>query len=71
LVNQLTELTFFQNTYDQQELDWLEEKGNNLAGFEYKWNQNRKAKIPAAFAKAYPEASYEVINKDNYLEFIL
>lgn len=62
---------YFWRTYDQQELDWLEEKGDNLAGFEFKWNENRKSKIPAAFAKAYPEASYEVINKDNYLEFVM
>lgn len=62
---------YFWRTYDQQELDWLEEKGDNLAGFEFKWNENRKAKIPTAFAKAYPEASYEVINKNNYLEFIM
>jgi predicted AAA+ superfamily ATPase len=62
---------YFWRTYDQQELDWLEEKGDNLAGFEFKWNQNRKSKIPAAFAKAYPEASYEVINRDNYLEFVM
>jgi predicted AAA+ superfamily ATPase len=62
---------YFWRTYDQQELDWLEEKGDNLAGFEFKWNENRKSKIPTAFAKAYPEASYEVINKDNYLEFVM
>jgi predicted AAA+ superfamily ATPase len=62
---------YFWRTYDQQELDWLEEKGDNLAGFEFKWNENRKSKIPAAFAKAYPEASYEVINRDNYLEFVM
>ena len=61
---------YFWRTYDQQELDWLEEKAGNLAGFEFKWNENRKSKIPAAFAKAYPEASYEIINKQNYLDFI-
>ena len=61
---------YFWRTYDQQELDWLEEKADNLAGFEFKWNENRKAKIPTAFAKAYPEASFEVINKGNYLDFI-
>jgi predicted AAA+ superfamily ATPase len=61
---------YFWRTYDQQELDWLEEKGDNLAGFEFKWNENRKVKIPTAFAKAYPEATFEIINKQNYLEFI-
>lgn len=63
-------LNYFWRTYDQQELDWLEEESGNLHGFEFKWNENRKAKIPTAFAKAYPEASFEVINKSNYLDFI-
>lgn len=62
---------YFWRTYDQQELDWLEEIGDNLAGYEFKWNENRKSKIPTAFAKAYPEASFEVINKGNYLDFIM
>lgn len=61
---------YFWRTYDQQELDWLEEIGDNLAGYEFKWNENRKSKIPTAFAKAYPEATFEVINKQNYLDFI-
>ncbi|MFA9192427.1 ATP-binding protein [Flavobacterium sp. FZUC8N2.13] len=61
---------YFWRTYDQQELDWLEEKGEELTGFEFKWNENRKTKIPTAFAKAYPEASFDVINKQNYLDFI-
>jgi uncharacterized protein len=62
---------YFWRTYDQQELDWLEEENGKLSGFEFKWNENRKTKIPTAYAKAYPEASFEVINKENYLEFIM
>ncbi|MFV8269033.1 ATP-binding protein [Flavobacterium sp. GT2N3] len=61
---------YFWRTYDQQELDWLEEKGEELAGFEFKWSETKKVKIPAAFAKAYPEATFEVISKNNYLDFI-
>jgi predicted AAA+ superfamily ATPase len=61
---------FFWRTYDQQELDWLEERGDKLEGFEFKWNENKKAKIPTAFAKAYPEAIFNLINKSNYLDFI-
>jgi predicted AAA+ superfamily ATPase len=62
---------YFWRTYDQQELDWLEEKGDQLAGFEFKWSETKKTKIPTAFAKAYPEATFEVINKSNYLDFIM
>lgn len=61
---------YFWRTYDQQELDWLEEENGILRGYEFKWNENRKVKIPTAFAKAYPEANFEVINKSNYLDFI-
>lgn len=68
---QKTVYNFFWRTYDQQELDWLEEENGKLSGFEFKWNENRKAKIPTAFAKAYPEAGFEVINKQNYLDFIV
>lgn len=67
---QKTVFNYFWRTYDQQELDWLEEENGILRGYEFKWNENRKAKIPTAFAKAYPEASFEVINKQNYLDFI-
>ena len=69
--NQKSVSNFFWRTYDQQELDWLEEENGKLSGFEFKWNENRKAKIPTAFAKAYPEAIFEVINKQNYLEFVM
>lgn len=62
---------YFWRTYDQQELDWLEEENGVLRGYEFKWNENRKAKIPTAFAKAYLEATFEVINKGNYLDFIM
>lgn len=68
---QKTVTNYFWRTYDQQELDWLEEENGVLHGYEFKWNENRKAKIPTAFAKAYPEASFEVINKGNYLDFIV
>ncbi len=62
---------YFWRTYDQQELDWLEEKAEKLHAFEFKWNANKKVKIPTAFGKAYTNASFEVINKENYLDFIL
>ena len=62
---------YFWRTYDQQELDWLEERAETLAGFEFKWKERKKSKIPIAFSKAYPEATFEVINKQNYLDFIV
>jgi hypothetical protein len=34
---------YFWRTYDQQELNCLEEIGDDLHGFEFKWNEKKKA----------------------------
>jgi hypothetical protein len=60
---------YFWRTYDQQEIDLIEEGDGNLAAFEIKWNKG-KTKVPAAFIKNYPKASYTAINKENYLYWI-
>lgn len=60
---------YFWRTHQQQEVDYLEEGGGKLEGYEFKWNKN-KARIPKAFLDAYLDSSVEIINKDNFLEFI-
>ena len=45
-------------------------KNENIQAFEYKYGKV-KFKIPTEFAKSYPDASFEIINQDNYLEYIL
>jgi hypothetical protein len=41
-----------------------------LYAYEFKWNENRKAKLSQTFADAYPESKFEVINKENFSDFI-
>lgn len=60
---------FFWRTYDGQEIDLLELHNLQLQAFECKWKQ-QKIKKPAAFAKAYPQAGFEQISKENYLSWI-
>jgi hypothetical protein len=60
---------YFWKTYDRQEIDLIEESASGLSAFEMKWSKN-DAKEPVAFAKAYPEASFHAINRNNYLDFI-
>lgn len=43
---------YFWRTYDQKELDLVIEKHGELAGYEFKW-QDEKAKIPASWTKTY------------------
>ncbi|MFZ2976173.1 MAG: ATP-binding protein [Candidatus Moraniibacteriota bacterium] len=60
---------YFWRTYDQKEIDWIEEREGKLFGYEIKWNKN-KIKPPKDWLETYTNSSYEVITKDNYLEFI-
>jgi hypothetical protein len=48
----------------------LEERDGGLFAFEFKWKAG-KAKVPKTFITAYPEARFEVINKDNFLELLI
>ncbi len=61
--------SYFWRTYDQQEIDLIEVENNQLKAFECKWKLH-KHKIPVAFAKAYPDAQFEIIHQDNYLDWI-
>jgi hypothetical protein len=61
---------FFWRTYDGQKIDLLElNNKQKLEALECKWKP-AKVKIPAAFAKAYPKATFNIINQENYLEWI-
>lgn len=60
---------YFWRTYDQKEIDLIEERGGKLFGYEFKWKQD-KAKPPKDWLETYQNASYEVITLDNYLKFI-
>lgn len=61
---------YFWRTWEQQEIDFVEERGGGLYGYELKW-QAKNIKKPKDWFANYPEAKLEVINKDNYLDFLL
>ena len=61
--------SYFWRTYDQQEIDLIEEKAEELNAYEFN-RKTDKAKIPVAFSNAYPEAGFQLINQKNYLDFI-
>ena len=67
----MTVNNYFWRTYQQQEIDWIEERGGALHAYELKWNANKKAKIPSAWKDTYPESSFEVQTPSNYLDWIL
>jgi len=60
---------YFWRTYEQQEIDWVEERDGSLFGYEFKWKEE-KIKIPTQWKSAYPDASFEMININNFSEWL-
>lgn len=61
---------YFWRTHDQQEIDYIEEYDGTLHAYEIKWNPQRKSKLSLTFSSAYPNNTYDIINPDNFYEFI-
>ena len=62
--------TYFWRTYNQKEIDYIEEKDNFMKAFECKWNSKKIVKVPKDFADNYPQSSFNVINQENYFKFL-
>jgi predicted AAA+ superfamily ATPase len=62
---------FFWRTYDQQEIDLIEKVGQKIEAFEFKYNSSKKVKVPVFFQKNYPDAEFNLIHRDNYIDFIV
>lgn len=60
---------YFWRTWDQKEIDLIEEREGRLFGYEFKFG-DRKIKTPEEWLKTYKEAEFQVINQKNYLEFV-
>lgn len=60
---------YFWRTWDGKEIDFIEERDGKLYGYEFKWSGADKS-APKEWNKNYSNSSFEIINRDNYLEFI-
>ena len=61
---------YFWRTYDQKEIDFVEEREGRLQAFEFK-QADKKAKIPQEFLQTYPNSGFKTINRKNYWEFVV
>ena len=63
--------SYFWRTYDQKEIDCVEEHGGKLFGYEFKWGEKPiSRKTTAEFLEAYPGSELSTINRDNFENFI-
>ncbi len=62
---------YFWRTTQQQEIDYIEEIDGQLNCFEFKWNEKKKSNLTSTFSNAYPDSTFQVINRSNYSDFLL
>lgn len=61
---------YFWRTYDQQEIDLIEESNGNLSGFECKLSSGGKGNPPKDWVNGYSNSSFTLVNRDNYRDFV-
>lgn len=63
--------SYFWRTYDQKEIDCIEEHGGRLYGYEFKWQAGdiRRA-VRNEFMETYPDSELVTVNQENFEEFL-
>ncbi len=59
--------TFFGRTYDQKEIDFIEEHSGKFHTYEFKFNPKSNVKWPKEFLETYTNSSFTVVDNENYL----
>lgn len=63
---------YFWRTYDQKELDYIEEHAGQLNAYEFKWGDGEiKSTTRKLFEEAYPDAKMQVVNRENFEGFVM
>ncbi|MBK9337437.1 MAG: ATP-binding protein [Lewinellaceae bacterium] len=60
---------YFWRTHTGAELDFLEESGGILSGYEFKWG-SKTPTAPATWLETYPQATFKGVNRENFMDFI-
>jgi hypothetical protein len=63
--------TYFWRTYDQKEIDYIEERAGRLYGFEFKWRGEMKPATRREFSAAYPNAELATVTPEDLETFLV
>lgn len=66
---QLTSV-YFWRTAQQQEVDFVEDTSGEIFGYEFKWSNKKKHKLPSTFTNTY-QAKTKIINRENFRDFVV
>ncbi|RRO25595.1 ATP-binding protein [Flavobacteriaceae bacterium 14752] len=61
---------YFWRTSQQQEVDFVEDISGEVFGYEFKWSNKRKHKLPKTFTETY-NARSKIIDRDNFRDFVI
>ena len=61
---------YFWRTLQQQEIDYIEEYEGSLKAYEFKLNPRKQPRLSKTFSSAYTISSFEIISRENYLDFL-
>lgn len=59
---------YFWRTYDQKEIDYVEEAAGKITGYELKYSEKQKVKIPKSFIEVYDAEVFKV-DRSNFWKF--
>ena len=60
---------YFWRTYNQVEIDYIEEYDSALHAYEFKW-WHKKILAPKSFTETYKNSQFMWVNRENFLEFV-
>ena len=60
---------YFWRTWDQKEVDFIEEREGKLFGFEFKW-KDKAVKKPNEWLASYPNSEFLAVTQENYIDFV-
>lgn len=60
---------YFWRSFQQQEVDLVEENQGKITGYEFKWKQNKNQKLPKTFTEAY-NADSMIVDTNNFRQFV-
>ena len=69
-IEQAIDNYYFWRTHTGTEIDIIKESNGKLEAIECKWSAENTS-VPALWKQTYPDASFSVVNKKNYLEYLL
>lgn len=61
---------YFWRTKQQQEVDFVEVKEEIISGYEFKWTNTKKVRLPKTFTQTY-NATEKIIDRSNFREFVM